>query len=140
MMIEHPDAIRNAIENLSKKRHVISDEALRAREEQLIRQDQQQKETDKKWDKKLTVIEEFTDSVHLLMAIFKQSALQDIAMLTANPTRILLLSFSIGIFRGLGFAIGFLVILFGIAVVFLHSAPQDLSAQVLLFVKSALAR
>ena len=139
-MIEHPDAIRNAIENLSKKRHVISDEALRAREEQLIRQDQQQKETDKKWDKKLTVIEEFTDSVHLLMAIFKQSALQDIAMLTANPTRILLLSFSIGIFRGLGFAIGFLVILFGIAVVFLHSAPQDLSAQVLLFVKSALAR
>ncbi len=140
MMIEHPDAIRNAIENLSKKRHVISDEALRAREEQLVRQDQQQKETDKKWDKKLTVIEEFTDSVHLLMAIFKQSALQDIAMLTANPTRILLLSFSIGIFRGLGFAIGFLVILFGIAVVFLHSAPQDLSAQVMLFVKSALAR
>jgi hypothetical protein len=140
MMIENPDAIRDAIENLSKKRHVISDEALRAREEQLIRQDQQQKETDKKWDKKLTIIEEFTDSVHLLMAIFKQSALQDIAMLTANPTRILLLSFSIGIFRGLGFAIGFLLVLFGIAVVFLHSAPHDVAAQVMRVVRDALAR
>jgi hypothetical protein len=111
MMLENPDAIRDAIENLSKKRHVISDEALRAREEQLARQENQQKETDKKWDKKLTIIEEFTDSVHLLMAIFKQSALQDIAILTANPTRVLLLSFSIGIFRGLGFAIGFEVLL-----------------------------
>jgi len=140
MMIENPDSIRDAIENLSKKRHVISDEALRAREDQLVRQDQQQKETDKKWDKKLTIIEEFTDSVHLLMAIFKQSSLQDIAMLTANPTRILLLSFSIGIFRGLGFAIGLLLVLFGGVAVFLHSAPQDLSAQVMLFVKGALAR
>lgn len=140
MMIENSDAIRDAIENLSKKRHVISDEALRAREEQIANQEYQQKETDKKWDKKLTIIEEFTDSVHLLMAIFKQSALQDIAMLTANPTRILLLSFSIGIFRGLGFAIGFLLVLFGIVVVFLHSAPHDLSTQLMLFVKDALAR
>ena len=140
MMIENSDTIRDAIENLSKKRHVISDEAMRAREEQLVRQDQQQKETDKKWDKKLTIIEEFTDSVHLLMAIFKQSALQDISILMANPPRILLLSFSIGIFRGMGFAIGFLAVLFTIAVVFLHSAPHDLSAQLMLFVKGALAR
>ena len=140
MMIENPDSIRDAIENLSKKRHVISDEALRAREDQLVRQEQQQKETDKKWDKKLTIIEEFTDSVHLLMAIFKQSALQDIAMLTANPTRILLLSFSIGVFRGLGFAIGLVLVLFGGVAVFLHSAPHDLSAQLMLFVKGALAR
>ena len=43
MMLENPDAIRDAIENLSKKRHVISDEALRAREEQLARQENQQK-------------------------------------------------------------------------------------------------
>ncbi len=140
MMIENPDAIRDAIENLSKKRHVISDEALRAREEQVARQEQQQKETDKKWDKKLSIIEEFTDSVHLLMAIFKQSALQDIAILTANPTRVLLLSFSIGIFRGLGFAIGFLLVLFAMALVFVHSVPQDLSSQLYLFVREALAR
>lgn len=140
MMLENPDAIRDAIENLSKKRHVISDEALRAREEQLARQENQQKETDKKWDKKLTIIEEFTDSVHLLMAIFKQSALQDIAILTANPTRVLLLSFSIGIFRGLGFAIGFLLVLFAIALAFVHSVPHDLSAQLFLFVREALAR
>lgn len=140
MMIENPDAIRDAIENLSKKRHVISDDALRAREEQLERQEQQQKETDKKWDKKLSIIEEFTDSVHLLMAIFKQSALQDIAILTANPTRVLLLSFSIGVFRGLGFAIGFLMVLFVIAIAVVHSVPHDLTAQLFVIIKKALAR
>jgi hypothetical protein len=74
------------------------------------------------------------------MAIFKQSALQDIAILTANPTRVLLLSFSIGIFRGLGFAIGFLLVLFAIALAFVHSVPRDLSAQLFLFVREALVR
>lgn len=134
----NPDAIREAIENLSKKRHVISDEAVRAREEQLSRQEQQQKETDKKWDKKLAIIEDFTDSVHLLMAIFKQSALQDIAILTANPARVLLLSFSIGIFRGLGFAIGLLIVLFGAAVVFVHSMPPGAFSNLMAMFKAFL--
>lgn len=140
MMIDNPDAIKEAIENLSSKRHVISEEALRAREELRAKQEFHQKETDKKWDKKLAVIEDFTDSVHLLMAIFKQSSFQDIALLTANPSRVLLLSFGIGVFRGLGFAIGLLLVVFVFLAALFHSIPHDLASQVYTFLRSAMAR
>lgn len=134
------DSIRDAIENLSGKRHVISDDALRARDEQLLRREHNQKEVDKKWDKKLAVIEEFTDSVHLLMAIFKHSSLQDIALLAANPVRILLLSFGIGVLRGVGFGIGFLIVIFGFLAAVFHSVPGDVLDQLMHFMRDSVTR
>jgi|GEM_PF-5739197 len=106
-------SLSDAIENLSsKKKHVVSDEALRAKEEYMAvkHEFQNQYDSSKKFNKKLSVIEEFNYSVTLLISIFEKTNFDELALFIAHPTRVLVLNFCIGILRGMGFAIGLLVV------------------------------
>jgi hypothetical protein len=111
--VNDPRSVLSAIENLTSKRHVISEGALKAKEEldthRREADDNRQLEVDKRWDKKLAIIEEFNESVTLLMSIFQNSQFDELALFAANPTRVMVTNFMIGILRGIGFAIGFLL-------------------------------
>ncbi len=112
--INDPRSVLSAIENLTSKRHVISEAALKAKEDLANHRqethDNRQLEVDKRWDKKLAIIEEFNESVTLLMSIFQNSQFDELALFAANPARVMITNFMIGILRGIGFAIGFLLI------------------------------
>ncbi|NDC83206.1 hypothetical protein EB093_06025 [bacterium] len=130
-----PKEVLAAVENLAAKRHVISDEALRAKDERdSVRRpvdDSRQAEVDKRWDKKLAIIEEFNDSVTLLMSIFQNSQFDELAVFASSPVRVLGINFLIGILRGVGFAIGFLLMLLVAAVAIKHSLPPGFLNHVL---------
>lgn len=130
-MAEQYDAesVMAAIQNLSSKRNVITDEALKAKQEidnqRKATEESRQIEVDKRWDKKLAIIEEFNDSVSLLMSIFQNSRFDELALFASNPPRILLINFMIGILRGIGFAIGFLLMILVALVVIKQSVPME---------------
>ncbi len=123
-------SILEAIQNLSKKRqHVVSDVALKAKEDrdesrQAAVDPERQAEIDKRWNKKLAIIEEFNESVTLLMSIFQNSQFDELAMFAANPARVLVINFLIGILRGVGFAIGFLLVLLVMLIVVKQALPN----------------
>lgn len=123
------ESVMAAIQNLSSKRNVITDEALKAKQEidnqRKATEESRQIEVDKRWDKKLAIIEEFNDSVSLLMSIFQNSRFDELALFASNPPRILLINFMIGILRGIGFAIGFLLMILVALVVIKQAVPME---------------
>lgn len=129
------EAVFAAIQNLSSKRNVISDEALKAKQEidnqRKVADDTRQAEVDKRWDKKLAIIEEFNDSVTLLMSIFQNSQFDELAMFASNPSRVLIINFLIGILRGIGFAIGFLLIVLVALIAVKQALPADATQLIL---------
>jgi hypothetical protein len=141
--VNDPKSILAAIQNLSSKRHVISDEAIKAKEElddtRKLADDQRQAEVDKRWNKKLAIIEEFNESVTLLMSIFQNSQFDELAMFAANPARVLVINFLIGILRGVGFAIGFLLMLLITLVLVKQALPQDFVIHLITYLQRILA-
>lgn len=118
-------SLTEAIQRLSsKKKQVVSEDALKAKEDL-----DSQKQGDLPFDSKRTrkqfyIIEEFTHSVRLLSSIFKRTQFDQLALFITHPARVLVLNFFIGILRGMGFMIGILLVL-GIAVYFLLP-PSDI--------------
>ena len=104
------DVLKDTLSNLSSRKHVISDEAINAK--RVI--DEEQKLTNQELveniQKQHQLLNEFNVSIKLLTEIFRQTKFDSILGLAVNPTRMLLLNFCIGIFRGMGFSVG--VILF----------------------------
>ena len=104
--------IKEALNKLSSKQHVLSEEALRAK---------QQLETDHPYQitppdpielkKHEELLSQFNTSIHLLMAVFKQSKFDEVFGILSEPSRLMVLNFLIGIVRGLGFTVGILVVL-----------------------------
>ncbi|NBV42176.1 hypothetical protein EBR96_05345 [bacterium] len=127
--VNDPESIHSAIRNLSSKRNVISEEALKAKrdldEQRTAAAASRQEETDKKWNKKLTIIEEFNDSVALLMSIFQNSQFDELAMFATSPARVLLINFFIGVLRGIGFAVGFLLMVLIALIMIKQALPHD---------------
>ncbi len=127
------DALSQAIQNLSHKKKVISEDALKAREEfdRLHEEDQEaQAQQSKWWENRLALVDQFTVSVRLLGNIFKQSSFDELALFVSNPIRLMLVNFGIGIFRGMGFACGLLLVLSVIGYLVLQSLPQDVAHHV----------
>lgn len=127
MSHDEEEALAHAIQNLShKKKHVISEDALKAKDAF----DQQQEDlhlgnNGKWWQKRLALVEEFTESVRLLTAVFQASAFDELALFISSPSRILLVNFLIGILRGIGFAMGFLFVVVIVAYMIKQSLPHD---------------
>ncbi|NBV84556.1 hypothetical protein EBR57_10635 [bacterium] len=124
-----PRSVMSAIENLAAKRHVISQESLKAKEEldhqKRSNDESRQVEVDKRWDKKLAIIEEFNESVALMMSIFQNSRFDELALVASNPARVLLINLMIGILRGLGFAVGFLLMVLVALIAIKQALPAD---------------
>ena len=96
-------------------------------------EENRQLEVDKRWDKKLAIIEEFNDSVTLLMSIFQNSQFDELALFASNPPRIMIINFLIGILRGIGFAIGFLLLFLVALIAVKQAMPADTLLRILNF-------
>lgn len=117
---ENAHSLSEAIENLSRKRHVLNEDAIKAG------QDRQISEGASLPNKKISVVEEFNHSVHLLTSIFKESNFDELAMFVAHPGRVLIINFFIGILRGIGFMVGILLVIVGLAYLFQNNLPTTL--------------
>lgn len=117
---DSPSSLSQAIENLSRKRHVLSDEAIKAGQDRHIL------ETSPQFKRKASVIEEFNHSVQLLVSVFKESNFDELAMFVAHPSRVLIVNFFIGVMRGLGFLTGILLLIMFLAYVFQHQLPSQI--------------
>jgi len=95
--------LQKAIENLSQKQHVVSDEAIRAKQQ--VGQDHHIQ-----LSKTQALMSEFNRSIRILVDVFKESNFDDLFLLVSQPTRLLLMNFFIGLLKGMGFAIGVLIV------------------------------
>ena len=95
--------IESALENLSKKQHVVSDRAIQASMERKDRLSQNEKLGPQ--------LEIFNHSVKLLVHLFRASHLDEMAQFIAHPARVLILNFLIGVVRGIGFLAGTIALL-----------------------------
>ncbi|RAP37284.1 hypothetical protein DID80_04000 [Candidatus Marinamargulisbacteria bacterium SCGC AAA071-K20] len=105
------DNLKKAIENLSQKKHVINEGALKAKET-LENGEGTVNHTSHHMHKQSLMMDEFNKSIRLLMSVFKESNFDDMALMVTNPWRVFILNFCIGILRGLGFMIGLVVIVY----------------------------
>lgn len=102
-------SLHEAIQNLAYKKHVLSDEAVKAKEE--LKDYKFFSSGDPKASKQhMNVIREFNDSIDLLYGIFHKSHFDEMALLLARPARVFMLNFFIGLIRGIGFMIGILLV------------------------------
>lgn len=73
--------------------------------------------------KKLKMIDEFNDNVLLLRGMFQDSQFDEIVYHLSNPSRLFVIQLVIGILRGIGFAVGVLIIVFLTLYLTLMSLP-----------------
>ncbi len=109
---EKSDDLLRTIESLSEQRHLhVKKEAMAAKAHfDEMKEDISSVKMPKL--KKLKMIDEFNDNVLLLRGIFQDSQFDEIVYHLSNPSRLFVIQLMIGILRGMGFAIGILVIVF----------------------------
>jgi len=102
--IKKTGALKQALEKLSSKQHVVSDTAIQAKKDIAtqgvagLTQRQQ------------LVVEELQTSVHLLTSVLHHTRLDQLVSFMANPARMLFVNFCLGIVKGLGFGIGLILL------------------------------
>ncbi len=111
------DIVNEAIKNISKKKHIVSEEAKKAKEEYDLMKETLEGHYNESsaLTKRLAVLDEFNDSVKILSNIFEISRFDELAFAISNPTRMLILNLFIGIMRGIGFIIGIILVAFLVA-------------------------
>tara|TARA_B100001989_G_C24516583_1_gene453501 strand:+ start:325 stop:699 length:375 start_codon:yes stop_codon:yes gene_type:complete len=120
------DQLKQAIENIASKQHVISAEAKQA-QEKFDQSSTTAKETSK--PKQLSVaMENFNESVTILMKVFAKSRFDEVMGMVANPAKLIVLNFFVAFFRGVGFICGALTVLY-----MLYSIFGELLLSALLF-------
>lgn len=119
------DSLSEAIQNLAqKKKQYVTQEALTAKKEQEAKTEHPLDNLGiSDLNKKLLLIREFEESVNLLSLIFSKSSFDELALLIANPVRMLTLNLMIGVMRGVGFAIGGSMIAFFLLYLVKESLP-----------------
>ncbi|MEK9657521.1 MAG: hypothetical protein VW378_04010 [bacterium] len=101
----HSDTLQRAIDGLSSKKHVIHPD--------ISSEVAQKHSSDVKLDAKQSLLlEELNQSVRILTSIFHTSNFDELLLLSARPLRLFVLNFFMGFLRGLGFALGVVIILF----------------------------
>lgn len=125
----------DAIVNIANKKNIISEQALEAKKEyDLVKDSLENIEPEEDEEYLLTPqIKELTDVIKMLISIFSESKLDELVVLLANPGRVFTLNLFIGIFRGLGFAIGVTLIIFFTLYMLKDNLGEIISNFVLLF-------
>lgn len=106
-----PLALKKAIDNLSKKQHVVSEEARLAKANQATSDMAPLVKTN-------VLVRELNRSVRLLTGVFRYSGFETVAMLLSRPFSLFFLQVCVGFVRGFSFiigAVGCVVMLFFIA-------------------------
>ena len=93
--------LKQALENISAKQHVISKEARYAKETL-----SQPKASSGMTQQQSDLMNEFNVSISLLNKIFSESRFDEVMGLVAQPLRLILLNFVMAFFRGVGFVFG----------------------------------
>jgi hypothetical protein len=104
------DQLKEAIENISKKKHVISSEASYAKEIINSNKDLENEQVKLNLDKQHKLLDEFNVSIKLLMSIFKQSRFDEVMGFVAEPYKLILINSIIALFRGVFFGLGFILV------------------------------
>lgn len=112
------EQLKEAIENISKKKHVLSSEATYAKEVINSKKDSDQEDIKHNLEKQQNLMKEFNTSIALLMKVFKQSRFDEVMGLIAEPYKLILINSLIGFFRGMFFGLGLIVVVTLIAYVF----------------------
>ena len=117
MTVKTPDAdvkdLEKVIASLSeKKAKVLTPESLKAKEDydqikdKLDLQKHRRESDNEDWDD----IADFNTNVRLMMTIFQESKFDELIMMLARPMRLFTLQLLMGFVRGMGFALGVLLI------------------------------
>lgn len=110
-----PIALKKALDSLSQKQHVVSDEAKRAKAQTLQTEFPHIAKTN-------VLLHEMNRSVRLLMSIFQYSRFDELTLFIARPIQLFAMQLCIGLIRGLGSILGILVAL----IFLLHVAKEHL--------------
>jgi hypothetical protein len=120
-----PKSISEAIQGLAGKKHVVSEEAKTARKELGKKDKQHNDKTSIALQKKLALVQEFEESVNLLSIIFQRSRFDEFVAFISNPTKMLTINLLIGLLRGIGFAVGFILIVVFVGYLIKQSIPPQ---------------
>jgi hypothetical protein len=114
-MTNRSEEILQAIENISQKRHVISEKAIEAKNAldngQLLDHqadyDDEVSELDTIKDFPIT---DFNKGLRLIRTIIRDTRFDDFSTLLKYPGKLMMIHFFLGLFRGLGFMLGVTVV------------------------------
>lgn len=110
-------SIEDAIRHLSQKRHLVSEEAAKAK---AALPESKGSNRSPFTNTTMQPIEEFNQSVALLLGFIQHTQLDQLAHLASSPIRVFCFNLLIGVIRGIGFAIG-LVLIGGVTVTMIIS-------------------
>jgi len=132
------DRLSETIENLSQNRQShLTEEAIRAKAQYDQMKDDAMRA--KKFSRSDGAIEEFNENVHILKGIFEDSQFDEIVYNLSNPGRLFIMQLLVGILRGLGFAIGVVVILFLLVYLVANSLPPGTIGSVIGIVRHVIS-
>ena len=105
--------MKKAIDDrLQAKKHYVSADALQAKElfSGASGRQVEAEQTEMSSKRYADLMAEFNVSIQLLMRIFKESKFDSVLGFVGNPLRLMVLNLMMGIFRGIGFVFGVLVV------------------------------
>ena len=115
------DNLKKAIENLSQKSHVISDNALQARSNYT--------QGNNAIIKQQFLLSEFNRSIRILMGVFRDSNFDKMLVLASKPFQLFILNFILGLLKGAGAMVGILMVILFILYSFKEFIPDTFFIQ-----------
>jgi len=115
-MTNRSEDILQAIEQVAQKKHVISQKALDAKKalDEGVLLDHQADSDDEDGglveDVKTFPIADFNRGLHLVRHIIRDTRFDDFSALLKYPGKLMVIHFFLGLFRGLGFALGLAIV------------------------------
>lgn len=106
------DELKKAMQDISSKKHVLSSDTVHTQETLTEQREQQRESATFVLEKQSILMREFRGSIALLMNIFKQSKFDQIMSFAVDPFRAVLLNFIIGLFRGFGFVLALVIVVY----------------------------
>jgi hypothetical protein len=114
--------LQKVIDNIAKKKHVVSEQAIRAKERLAHPENAapEHRVEDSDHDHDISIQETqkqtqhliaFNKSITALSTIFKQSQFDELVLLIEHPARMFMLNFCKGLLRGLGFTLGMIMLI-----------------------------
>ena len=115
--------LKEAIQNISKKNHVVTEEARYAKDVLFSDEKTEIARSQQELEKKEQLIQEFNVSIKLLMNIFKQSQFDYVMGFLSNPIRLILINMMVAFFRGAGFLLGIIAVAYIFLTIFSEYIP-----------------
>jgi hypothetical protein len=121
------DELSEVINNIAQRKNVVSEEALKAKVDyDQLKQDLHPLEFSRKTRKHLGQLDDFNENVKLLMAVFHESRFDELMVLLANPGRMFTINLLVGFVRGMGIALGFMLMVFLLLYLMKESLSPDI--------------